>query len=72
VVEPVFCYCRIIVLLEPNLPVMFFQPDLNSAVGLSNIHLNALAGRRHTTGLGVFSPRSSLHRTEEHGDLLVW
>lgn len=70
-VEPVFCYCRIVVILEQNLPVMFFQSDLNSAVGLSNINLKALAGRRHISGPGVFSPRSSLHRTEEHGDHLV-
>ena len=48
---------------------MLLQPGLNSTVGLSDIHLTALAGTLHISGHGLFSPRSSLHRTEENGGL---
>jgi hypothetical protein len=68
-VEPVFCYRRIVVLPEPNLPVVRLQPGLNSTGGLSDIHLAALARTLHISGPGVCSPKSSLHRTEETGGL---
>jgi hypothetical protein len=68
-VEPVFCYRRIFVLPEPNLPVVLLQPGLNSAVGLSDINLAALAGTLHISRSGLFSPSSSLHRMEETGGL---
>lgn len=49
--------------------MVLLQPSLNSAVGLSDIHLAALEGTLHISRPGVFSPSSSLHRTEETGGL---
>jgi hypothetical protein len=72
IVEHVFRYRRIVVLPEPNLPVVLLQPGLNSAFGLSDILLAAMAGTLHISGDGVFSPSSSLHRTEEIGCLPGW
>jgi hypothetical protein len=63
--EPVFCYRRIVVLSEPNLPMVLLQPGLHRTVDLSDIHLAALEGTLHISGSGVCSPKSSLHRTEE-------
>lgn len=68
-VEPVFWYSRIVVLPEPNLQVVLLHSGLNSAVGLSDIHLAELVGTLHRFGPGVFSPKLSLHRTEETGGL---
>jgi hypothetical protein len=64
VVQPLFCYRRIVVLRKPSLPVVLLQPGLNSTVGLYDIYLAALVGTLHISGSGLFSSRSSLHRTE--------
>jgi len=69
VVEPLFCYRRIVVLREQSLPLVLLQPGLNSTVGLSDINLAALPGTLHISGPGLFSPRSSWHGTEETGGL---
>lgn len=54
--EPVFRYRRIVVLPEPNIPVVLLQPGLNSAVGLSDIHLAAWRGRCTYPGLVSLVP----------------